>query len=105
VIRVVSLSAADLYARGLTPEKRSTVFVSSTWAPTHKVKGPSYQIGALPPLVYLEAAPKCISGRTSYLRARVDFLSYPQILPWLSQSTGSDLHSAAQTAELHPVHG
>ncbi len=28
-----------------------------------------------------EAAPKCISGRTSYLRVRLAFHPYPQLIP------------------------
>ena len=31
----------------------------------------------------LEASPKAISGRTSYLRARLEFLRYPQVIPAL----------------------
>ena len=29
----------------------------------------------------LEASPKAISGRTSYLRVRLEFLRYPQLIP------------------------
>jgi hypothetical protein len=29
-----------------------------------------------------EASPKAISGRTSYLRVRLEFLRYPQLIPW-----------------------
>ena len=36
---------------------------------------------ALPPQGYPEAAPKCISGRTSYLRVRLAFHPYPQLIP------------------------
>ena len=36
---------------------------------------------ALPPPLFLyEAAPKCISGRTSYHRTRLAFHSYPQVI-------------------------
>ena len=31
----------------------------------------------------LEASPKAISGRTSYIRARLEFLRYPQVIPAL----------------------
>ena len=31
--------------------------------------------------VKLDAAPKCISGRTSYLRVRLAFYPYPQLIP------------------------
>ena len=38
------------------------------------------------PVIYLrnlklDAAPKCISGRTSYLRVRLAFYPYPQLIP------------------------
>ena len=36
---------------------------------------------ALPPQYYLEAVPKYISGRTSYLRVRLAFYLYPQLIP------------------------
>ena len=36
---------------------------------------------ALPPQDYLEAVPKYISGRTSYLRVRLAFYPYPQLIP------------------------
>ena len=35
---------------------------------------------ALPPLISTEASPKAISGRTSYLRVRLEFLRYPQVI-------------------------
>ena len=38
---------------------------------------------ALPPIFILNAAPQCISGRTSYLRVRLAFHLYPQLIPGL----------------------
>ena len=35
---------------------------------------------ALPPVNIFEASPKAISGRTSYLRVRLEFLRYPQVI-------------------------
>ena len=35
---------------------------------------------ALPPLICFNASPKAISGRTSYLRVRLEFLRYPQVI-------------------------
>ena len=35
---------------------------------------------ALPPVNTYEASPKAISGRTSYLRVRLEFLRYPQVI-------------------------
>jgi hypothetical protein len=31
--------------------------------------------------IYTEASPKAISGRTSYLRVRLEFLRYPHLIP------------------------
>ena len=41
---------------------------------------PRIQTVALPPRVYYEAAPKGISGRTSYFRVRLAFHSYTQVI-------------------------
>ena len=38
---------------------------------------------ALPPVVIDEASPKAISGRTSYLRVRLEFLRYPHLITTL----------------------
>ena len=35
---------------------------------------------ALPPVIYCNASPKAISGRTSYLRVRLEFLRYPHLI-------------------------
>ena len=42
---------------------------------------PPIPSSALPPQDYLEAVPKYISGRTSYLRVRLAFYPYPQLIP------------------------
>ena len=42
---------------------------------------PPYPSSALPPQDSLEAVPKYISGRTSYLRVRLAFHPYPQLIP------------------------
>ena len=42
---------------------------------------PPYSSSALPPQDYLKAVPKYISGRTSYLRVRLAFHPYPQLIP------------------------
>ena len=42
---------------------------------------PPSSSSALPPCNCLKAAPKCISGRTSYLRVRLAFHPYPQLIP------------------------
>ncbi len=35
---------------------------------------------ALPPVIFLEASPKAISERTSYIRVRLEFLRYPHLI-------------------------
>ena len=37
-------------------------------------------VSALPPAIIREASPKAISGRTSYLRVRLEFLRYPHVI-------------------------
>ena len=44
---------------------------------------PPRKFSALPPLDFLRASPKAISGRTSYLRVRLEFLPYPHLLATL----------------------
>ena len=43
---------------------------------------------ALPPADSREASLKAISGRTSYLRTRLAFHSYPQLIPWFFSTSG-----------------
>ena len=38
-------------------------------------------VSALPPVNIHKASPKAISGRTSYIRVRLEFLRYPQLIP------------------------
>ena len=42
---------------------------------------PPSPFSALPPLLISDASPKAISRRTSYLRVRLEFLRYPQLIP------------------------
>ena len=35
---------------------------------------------ALPPVISIDASPKAISGRTSYIRVRLEFLRYPHLI-------------------------
>ena len=44
---------------------------------------PPREFSALPPKDSHEASPKAISRRTSYIRARLEFLRYPQVIPAL----------------------
>ena len=49
---------------------------------------PPYLSSALPPQDSLNAVPKYISGRTSYLRVRLAFYPYPQLIPAICNLQG-----------------
>ena len=96
-----------LISRSLTPTVtlsaiRSLIRVGSLSTPC--------LFSALPTVIISEASPKAISGRTSYLRVRLEFLRYPQFIhhlfnggwfgpPWSFTST------SAWTWLGHPVSG
>ena len=44
---------------------------------------PPSPFSALPPSLSYEASPKAISRRTSYIRVRLEFPRYPQLIPYL----------------------
>ena len=95
--------------------------ISHCLTPVHRLSGILSLIGfgtlsgprpfsALPPVIYYNASPKAISGRTSYLRVRLEFLRYPHLIryhfngsrfgpPWSFTST------SAWTWVGHPVSG
>ena len=95
--------------------------ISHCLTPVHQLSGILSLIGfsnlsapspfsALPPVIYHEASPKAISGRTSYLRVRLEFLRYPHLIaghfngrafgpPWSFTSTST------WTWVGHPVSG
>ena len=61
---------------------------------------PPSLFSALPSVIYRNASPKAISGRTSYLRVRLEFHRYPQVIaghcnerafgpPWSFTSTST----------------
>ena len=65
--------------------------ISHCLTPDHQLSGILSLIGfsnlaapspfsALPPVIYHNASPKAISGRTSYLQVRLEFLRYPQVI-------------------------
>ena len=65
---------------------------------------------ALPPVIYHNASPKAISVRTSYLRVRLEFLRYPQVIPdfFNRRGFGPPLRFTATSACSwigHPVSG
>ena len=49
---------------------------------------PPRKFSALPPRILVEASPKAISRRTSYLRVRLEFLPYPHLIPTLFNGCG-----------------
>ena len=49
---------------------------------------PPRKFSALPPQDSIEASPKAISRRTSYLRVRLEFLPYPHLIPTLFNGCG-----------------
>ena len=71
---------------------------------------PPRKFSALPPAGINGASPKAISGRTSYLRVRLEFLPYPRLIPALFNGRGSGppapfTASSAWTWIDHPVSG
>ena len=60
--------------------------------------------------LYLKASPKAISRRTSYLRVRLEFLRYPQVIPGFFNRRGCGPPRCLTTASAcswigHPVSG
>ena len=80
MIWAVSLLTTDLIIRSLTAEIqvygiRSLIGFSNCCQPlAHSVLYLHYTI--------YDASPKAISRRTSYLQVRLEFLRYPQLIPW-----------------------
>ena len=71
---------------------------------------PPRKFSALPPSDSVEASPKAISRRTSYLRVRLEFLPYPHLMPTLFNGCafGPPLPFTATSAWTwvdHPVSG
>ena len=69
-----------LISHCLTPEKRLSAILSLIRF--SNLSAPS-QFSALPAVIYFKASPKAISERTSYLRVRLEFLRYPQLIRYL----------------------
>ncbi len=68
--------------------------VTSTWPLAH-------------PALYLQqiihvAAPQCISGRTSYLHVRLEFLPYPQVIPSFCNTSEFEPRRIFTSASLCP---
>ena len=86
MVWAVPLSTMDLITHRLTPEERvcgirSLTEVGNPCGP--RVQSVLYLRDSL-----LEASPKAISGRTSYLRVRLAFHPYPHLIPALFNVRG-----------------
>ncbi len=78
MVWAVSLLTVDLITHTLTANYypcgiRSLIpFSTPGWG--------HHEFSALPPQACINASPKAISGRTSYLRVRLEFLRQPQVI-------------------------
>jgi hypothetical protein len=78
MVWAVSLLTTELISRSLTP-KQHLNGIQSLIGFGNVDNAPS-PVSALPPLDSFEASPKAISGRTSYLQVRLEFLRHPQLI-------------------------
>ena len=78
MVWAVSLLTTELISRRLTPGKH----LIGIWSLIGlKQLTPPYSIqSSTPNKLLTEANPKAISRRTSYLRVRLEFLRYPQLI-------------------------
>ena len=81
MVWAVSLSTTDLITRSLTPEDKSMAF--GVYLNSVTRVGPLVQTVLYLHDSYLEASPKAISERTSYLQVRLEFLRYPHVIQTL----------------------
>src|SRR5256885_13583355 len=98
MIWVVSLSTMKLSPHRLTHGSMILAFavclslVTSTWPLAH---AELYLQNTIP-----VAAPQCISGRTSYLHVRLEFLLYPQLIPQFCNTGGFEPRRTFTSASL-----
>jgi hypothetical protein len=99
VVRVVSLLTTKLSPRRLTHAPVMLAFVvclsvvTSTWPLAHA----ALYLQHTPPRV---AVPQYISGRTSYLRVRLAFHLYPQVIPQFCNTGGCEPRQGVTLASL-----
>ena len=94
MVWAVSLSTTQLISRSLTPKYR-LFGIQSLIGFGNLVRPLSHSVLYLRQ-TYFEASPKAISGRTSYLRVRLEFLRYPQLIPGLFNG-----HSVRSSTEFY----
>ena len=98
MVWAVSLSTTKLSPRRLTCDNFLVAFavclglVTSTWPLAHSA-------------LYLHktlfaAVPQYISGRTSYLHVRLEFLPYPQVIPQFCNTGGCEPRRTVTSASL-----
>ena len=86
MVWAVSLLTTDLITRSLTPKDKYLAFGVCLNSVTRW--GPLVQTVLYLQYSYLEASPKAISERTSYLQVRLEFLRYPHLIPALFNVRG-----------------
>ena len=86
MVWAVSLSTTDLITRSLTPALNYLAFGVCLNSVTRE--GPLVQTVLYLQQSSLEASPKAISERTSYLQVRLEFLRYPHLIPALFNVRG-----------------
>ena len=86
MVWAVSLLTTDLITRSLTPMDKSLAFGVCLNSVT--LWGPLVQTVLYLQDSLLEASPKAISERTSYLQVRLEFLRYPHLIPALFNVRG-----------------
>ena len=86
MVWAVSLLTTDLITRSLTPKHKSLAFGVCLNSVTRD--GPLVQTVLYLQDSLLEASPKAISERTSYLQVRLEFLRYPHLIPALFNVRG-----------------
>ena len=100
MVWAVSLSTTKLSPRRLTCTHALVAFavclglVTSTWPLAHSALY-LHQI-------YYAAVPQYISGRTSYLHVRLEFLPYPQLIPQFCNTGGCEPRRTVTSASLWP---
>ncbi len=72
----------------MQPDSRKSSLRHSEFDILWQALTPPRKFSALPPRDFYEASPKAISGRTSYLRVRLEFLPYPHLIPTLFNGCG-----------------
>ncbi len=73
----------------MRPASRAPPLRHSWFGILRQALTPPRKSSALPPHGLRGASPKAVSGRTSYLRVRLEFLRYPHLIPALFSGRGS----------------